>query len=339
MISAAPAKKSAACQDLADAEAPEHPGHERGINEAPDGKPADGEAGLRRSAPAAFLEQRRHVREDAEDRDALDEDEAEQGQGAGVRQDVAIAPEGAREVEPAAGKRPAEADDGGGKRQGDHGGGQGEDAAPADQLRQQSSKGGAGKLSDDDRHEIAAERHLAPGHVDPIADQGDRERDRPSGGGTGDDAKGEQRRRIGREDRAGERQEQDQERHLHDALLAERIADGTQHRLDESIGQREGSREQRDCLRRRAQVPGDDPDHGLDRAAGKGARKAAGGEDEDQIAGGHGILTIGAATGALLPIMTVPFRNGCERKPTVFPGHGGDTLARHHRPRAGDLDK
>ena len=32
------------------------------------------------------------------------------------------------------------------------------------------------------------------------------------------------------------------------------------------------------------QVPGDDPDHGLDRAAGKGARKAAGGEDEDQVA-------------------------------------------------------
>ena len=91
-------------------------------------------------------------------------------------------------------------------------GGEGEDAAPADELRQEPGEGRAGELADDDGHEIAAERHLPLGHLDPVADQRNGERHRSAGRGAGDDAQGEQRRDVRREEGAGQRQEEQRQR-------------------------------------------------------------------------------------------------------------------------------
>ena len=108
--------------------------------------------------------------------------------------------------------------------------------------RQQAGQGRAGELARDDGDEIAADRHLPLRHRDPVADQGQRERNRRR--------RPRRRRRmrrtnsvgeVGREDRPAQGQDSTERQTFMTRSLPRRRR-RAEDRLDEGVGQREGGR-------------------------------------------------------------------------------------------------
>ena len=233
------------------------------------------------------LEIRRDVGHEAEEGHAVDEHEGIEEARAAVRQHAPIALERFGEAEPLG--RPAalpEAEDRPERRRRGERRSQPEHAAPADPGGKQAGDRGAGELAEDHRRQEAADRNLAACHRDLVADHAERGRDHAAGRHAGEDPQPEQqldRRRCRAErHRDCERAEADRE----DALLAERIGDGPEDRLDEGVGQRESGREQRDGVGIAPEIARDHADERLDRAPGGGRGKAAHRQDEDHAPNG-----------------------------------------------------
>ena len=238
----------------------------------------------RATAAAMQPEQRRHERKYAEEQHAFRHDRANDHQRQRIGQHRRIGDEGAQEGRPHSRNillSAQEGEDHDERRGGDECRNS-EDRTPAERRRQHARAGAAGHVPGDRDDQHPAQRQMPLRIGNPVADQGEGDRNDPAGATAGNDATGEHALEAGSngadrraDDDAGERQADQLD-------LADRVGGRPQDDLHQRIGKAIGRGEQRRPRQRHLEIGSNDRQHGVERAQRDRARKRGKPEAENQ---------------------------------------------------------